>query len=110
MRAVRIIKNESIYLLFILGIILLASHELFVGGDYFNYKDPIINKGYIESNLVSNGWAANRIFGTSFFWADPGLTHKWSLHNLSADILSSSELGYTINTLSLVNMQQGEYL
>ena len=102
MRVIRIIKEERIYLLIILGTILLASHELFLGSNYITYKDPAILQGYVESNLVSNGWVANRVFGTSFFWADTGLMHNWSLQTLLAEILSSSELSYTVNIFSLI--------
>ena len=76
------LKNNSLSIFVIIGTVLLRYYELFLGAKLFWYSDQYINSGWTYGNSIGNGWRPEKGFGISFFYADPGAWHPWSLFSL----------------------------
>ncbi|MEK7790363.1 MAG: hypothetical protein AAB309_01910, partial [Deltaproteobacteria bacterium] len=59
--------DDLIPILFIIAIILFGYHEIFLGANFFTFKDPI---GMSDATYYTplNGWRPDIRFGISFFF------------------------------------------
>ena len=88
------LKNNSLPIFVVIGAVLLRYYELFLGAKLFWYGDQYINSGWIYGNSIGNGWRPEKGFGISFFYADPGAWHSWSLFSLWAKVFQSRIYAY----------------
>ena len=88
------IKNNAIPIVVIVIVVLVRYYELFLGADIFLYWDQYVNSDWSHGNSLGNGWRAEKGFGTSFFFGDPGAMHPWSLISIWEGIASSRKFAY----------------
>lgn len=88
------LKEYAIPILIIVIAVLVRYHELFFGADLFLYNDQFVNSDWSHGNGLGNGWRPEKGFGTSFFYADPGAWHPWSLISLWEKIAPSRRFAY----------------
>ena len=90
-----------IYILIMIAVILLGYHEIFSGADFFTYKDTIGHSNYSYGNSLGNGWRPDKGFGTSMFYADPGMWHPWSLLTFWESLWPSQASAYSSSIILL---------
>ena len=94
--SMRQFKQEMIYILVMIAVILLGYHEIFTGDDFSTYKDTIGSSDYSYVNSLGNGWRPDKAFGISMFYADPGLWHQWSLLTFWESLWPSQASAYML--------------
>ena len=72
-------KTQLIPIIIIVIAVLIGYYKLFLGYDIWLYWDQLINSSWSYGNSLGNGWRPDKGFGSSFFYADSGASHPWSL-------------------------------
>jgi len=88
------LKNNAIPIIVIVIVVLVRYYDLFLGADIFIYWDQYVNSDWSHGNSLGNGWRAEKGFGTSFFFGDPGATHPWSLISIWEGFATSRKFAY----------------
>ena len=99
--SMRQFKQEMIYILIMIAVILLGYHEIFLGADFYTYKDTLGSSNYSYGNSLGNGWRPDKAFGISMFYADPGLWHPWSLLTFWESLWPSQASAYSSSIILL---------
>ena len=93
-------KKELIAIFFIIIIVLIGYHEVFLGANFFTNADPP-GSSHLTYRTPINGWRPDIRFGGSLFLGDPGESHPWSLTSLFEKIPLSQKDSYSFLVILL---------
>ncbi|MFC1595713.1 hypothetical protein ACFL4D_00305 [Candidatus Margulisiibacteriota bacterium] len=95
------LKRDIYPILIIIAIVLLGYYKIFTGANFFLHEDHVGISNYSHHTSLGNGWRADKGFGISFFFADPGIWHPWSIYTMFEKISPSRVFAYNFTIILL---------
>jgi hypothetical protein len=96
------VKNYLMVPLVLLIIQVIANYGLFLGDTVFDEEDVLGVLSQSAGNISSMGWRSDLGMGVSYFFADPGAQHTWSLFRWWHQIFTDQILAYHISIFLLL--------